>query len=480
MVTRNHRLNYGLYFSALITILLMGDAIFSLSYAQTLGQRPGQTILQSNTGTAVQGVCPQLGGLGPSRTPLQTDLFNQCRALVQTGNELNGSGPTVDSLGLSNEELNAALQQVAVEEVLAPRTQATKTFNGQLRNLGSRLAALRFGTRGFSVAGLNFNGLNTQTELSLEQMDSLGFPQGGGGASGDSSGGGFSRLGAFINGVISTGDKDATSREDGFDFDTQGVTVGVDYRFLNELVLGTAFTYTHFDADFTKSPVNAGGDSKSNGYVFSLYGTYYLENFYLEGMGSVGWNDHDTKREIVVPSNTNVAPIDRTAKGDTNSTQYSFSVGTGYTAQVGSVDFGPYARLTYFKIDIDGFKESGAGGLNLDIEDQDVKSLISALGVQASKKFSWERGVWFPQIRGEWNHEYENDAKTTTTKYVNDPFNTPLFIKNENPDRDFFRVGFTLANVAAGGTHTFFDYDTMLGFRDISNHIFTIGLRQEF
>jgi len=88
--------------------------------------------------------------------------------------------------------------------------------------------------------------------------------------------------------------------------------------------------------------------------------------------------------------------------------------------------------------------------------------------------------VWSPQIRGEWDHEYKNDTKTTTTKYVNDPFNTALFIRNESPDRNFFRVGATLANVSAGGTQVFFDFETILGLRDITNHIFTIGARQEF
>lgn len=119
-------------------------------------------------------------------------------------------------------------------------------------------------------------------------------------------------------------------------------------------------------------------------------------------------------------------------------------------------------------------------GLNQKVDDQDVQSLISALGMRASKNISWEWGVWSPQIRGEWNHEYKNDADNISTRMVSDPNNTQLGLRTENPDRDFFRVGATLANVAAGGTQVFFDYETMLGFRDISNHIFTIGARQEF
>ena len=143
VVALTKNLKHFLYPAIIIVGLMMGDAIFSTANAQTLGQRSGQTDLQSFTGTAVQGVCPQLGGLGASRTALQTDLFEQCRSFVQTGNDLNGSGGTAFSLGLSNKELNAALQQMASEELLAPRTIATKTFKGQLTNLRGRLAALR-------------------------------------------------------------------------------------------------------------------------------------------------------------------------------------------------------------------------------------------------------------------------------------------------------------------------------------------------
>ena len=472
-------IQYGMFLFMLIASLILGESMFVVGHTQTLGELPGQSSLQSTTGVAIENLWPNIRDLS-GRTGLEQDLFLICRSLVHSENELSSSGLTTNSLGISSGELSRALQQVAGEEVLAPRTMASKTFNGQQRNLRGRLTALRGGARGFSVAGLNLNGIAPLPDLRAQSMELPGLQPRGGGASGDLGNGTFSRLGTFISGSLGTGEKDETSREDGFDFNTAGVTVGVDYRFLEELVVGTAFSYSHFDGDFHKSSVNAGGGSDSDGYVFSIYGTYYLQDFYLEGIGSVGWNDHDSKRKIVIPSNTAEPSTRRTAKGETDSTQYSLSLGTGYAAHVGSVDFGPFARLTYFKLDIDGFEESGAGGLNLEVEGQDITSLISALGLQASKKFSWKWGVWYPQIRGEWDHEFKNDAKTTTTKYVNDPFNNPLFIRNEAPDRNFFRVGATLANVSAGGTQVYLDYETFLGLRNISNHIVTLGARMEF
>jgi hypothetical protein len=39
-----------------------------------------------------------------------------------------------------------------------------------------------------------------------------------------------------MNGSVRWGSKDATSRESGFDFDSQGVTLGADYRFTDTFV----------------------------------------------------------------------------------------------------------------------------------------------------------------------------------------------------------------------------------------------------
>lgn len=47
-----------------------------------------------------------------------------------------------------------------------------------------------------------------------------------------------SRLGVFANRTYTQGDKDATSRAAGFDAHTAEGTLGVDYRFTNNVALG--------------------------------------------------------------------------------------------------------------------------------------------------------------------------------------------------------------------------------------------------
>ena len=140
----------------------------------------------------------------------------------------------------------------------------------------------------------------------------------------------FGRLGLFVNGTFSFGDKDTTSREAGFDFDTYGVTGGVDYRFTDNLVLGLAFGYTSTEDDYA----SARGNMDANAYTFSAFGTYYVGKLYLDGIFSYSWNDFDSARNIVytIPSVESqrqaTTTVNQTARSETDGTQFAFSLGS--------------------------------------------------------------------------------------------------------------------------------------------------------
>ena len=78
--------------------------------------------------------------------------------------------------------------------------------------------------------------------------EGLGFKERGGGASSDDMGG---RLSGFVNLNGNWGEKDATDREDSFDFKSVGILAGADYRFSNNLVGGAAVNFSRTEADVT-------------------------------------------------------------------------------------------------------------------------------------------------------------------------------------------------------------------------------------
>jgi len=446
-----------------------------------LSNRPGQSQLQSNTGTSINVLCPQMGAAGGAAGTLPPDqqaLFEACRRLVQTANDNDGTGASSFSLGLTDSELNAALQQVAGEEGLTARSFTTETSSGQVANVGLRLTELRTGVSGVSLAHLQMDGGDASL-LAYEQVVRQDGRRHGGGASADS---GFrvSRLGAFMNGLVSTGDKDGTDKENGFDFDTWGITGGVDYRFTGNFVMGVAGSYNHVDADYDKSATVAGGNVDLDGYGATVYGTYYLDRFYVEGMAGYVSNDYDIKRRVLYTSNTAQPGENTTAKADTDGDAVSFSGGAGYNFNYKALSYGPYTRVTYVDLDVDDYQEKGAGGLNISVEDQSADSLTGVLGGQIAYAMSQSFGVLVPQARLEWIHEFSNDADIVRTRYVNDFTGTPLLTRTDSLDSDYGSLSLGISAVSKGGLQGFLQYETWLGLEDISEHIFTVGGRWEF
>lgn len=435
----------------------------------------GNTELQQVTGDSVQVTCAGLLQAGITDTP----LFSTCNAMVETARDLDGEmGESVDrSLGLTQGELAGALQQIATEEFAATESMATEFAGNNMTAVLTRLIEVRRGVRGFSVAGLQPPDAETVAFDDWDRMRVTGARGGGAGDEVD-----WGRLGLFLNGSYSTGDRDETRRANEFDFDSYQLVAGADYRLTDNVVLGGAVTYLDVEADFDEKATVDGGDVNADGWGGFLYGTYYWDRFYVDALAGYARSDYDVRRKVLIPSNNaNVATITETAKASPNSDDVTFSAGVGYDIRRGALTVGPYTRLTYLRVDVDGYHENGAegSGLNLEVDGQDWTSLTSVLGAQFSYASSRQFGVLVPQGRIGWVHEFKNSSKTIEAQYRDDPNQNRLLARTDKPDRDYFELGLGISAVFRGGLQAFFNYDTILGFSNLSEHIFTLGARME-
>lgn len=429
----------------------------------------GQNKLQTNTGAAVQIVCGKMIPIQDTLVGDQKQLFDRCGELVQTGNSLtpDDQGPTGKSLDISADELAEALQQVAPEETEAMGAGLTDTSQDQLASLRNRLQFLRTGTSTMPIAGAHWSG---GAEV-------------GGTAGAD----GFSRMGAFITGVYAEGDKDAANVqngvEDAFDYDAYGFTAGLDYRLTEQLILGAAFGYIQSNVDFDRNY----GKTDSDNYSLALYSTWYQENFFLEG--SVAYTEHqyDSERNIDYPNNnpdnpSMGQPIAEKVRSDTDGNSWSWSAGAGYNLAHNNQNYTFSATVNGLNADIDSYQESGSE-LAMAVGDQDVESLQSVLQAQAAFNFSQDFGVLIPFIGVAWHHEFEDDDRTITARYVFDPNNADaanlLSFTTELGDEDFYTLNLGTNLVLQNGNQVFFNYETVLDLEDVTSNVFTIGLRME-
>ncbi len=464
--------------AALAAAVVAPTFVFAYDPQTPLG-RIGQTALQQQTGDAVNIVCPQLGAL-PSRSAAQQDLFDRCGNMVGNAFQIEGinRAPLAKSLGLTPDQLAAAVQTVANEELASTKTMATDISAAQVNSAIARLSSIRSGVR-FSVAGLAIDDFDAYAALDPRLQGQAG---GTGGAAGDSLDG---KWGFFITGNYGFGNRDGTPREDAFDYDRWGLTAGADYRVTDNLVLGGMVGYSNINSDFDTTPTVAGGGVDADAWGLGLYGTYYIDNFYVDGLVSWNQTSYDIDRRIYLPIGADpgtvaVQETDRMAKGSTDSSDWTASLGAGMDFNRDNLSYGPFARLTYAQADVDGYSESGAFGLNLTVDDQNWESLTSVLGARISAALSQSWGVLVPQARLGWVHEFKNDSQTFTAFYTVDPQQNPLLALTDDPDRDYMELGIGVSAVMPGGLQAFLDYQTLLAQEYLTDNIFTLGVRAAF
>lgn len=431
-------------------------AVCSASFAQTSDSN--LTANQQATDDGILLLCRD--ELAPVRDELEGSsllLFNRCGEIVRKE----------DVIG---DEANA-LQRVQAEEIEILGSKATEGAGDQLANIGNRLQALRAGAMGLTVAGLNW-----------DETDNTR----GGMASGDD----FSRLGAFISAGYADGDRDDSDNVNGFDFDTTSVTVGVDYRFTDNFVAGVAYHYLDSDSDIDSSTggSNSYGDLEAEGNLFSVYATGYWENFYIEGSLGFGEYEFDSKRVVDYHEDSTFHEnLEASPDGD----QFNWSLGGGYVANSGALTHSYYAMVHAVDLEIDDYTEKTDnpenGSMAMTVDDQDIDSLRSELGVQLSWNFSPDFGVMFPYLDVSWIHEFEDGDDPITTRYANadgledlDVDNQIFTVLTDSYDEDYFRLSLGVGFAFSGGLQAFINYDTLLELDDYTYNAITAGIRKEF
>lgn len=301
--------------------------------------------------------------------------------------------------------------------------------------------------------------------------------------------GGFSLFGS-VQGEWSDQDRAAFANERGFDGDATRVTVGLDYRLgsggLVGLSVGFSDSSSDFDANLPGNAFTPQGDAGSIGaddITVTVFGTAQLSSqVYADATAGVGFTDYDLRRNATFQESNRLIPqtnVRATASPDGR--EYFGSVGLGYDAEMGALNLGPYARLRLTKSKVDSYVENDGGtGLGLAVSKTRSTSVVSILGLRASYAISQSWGVVLPQARFEYEHEFDDDPRTTTTSLLLDPASNAFRVRNDPPDRNSFNVGAGLLFVLPNGWMPYVDYEGLLGYSDTSRHRVTAGLRVEF
>jgi uncharacterized protein YhjY with autotransporter beta-barrel domain len=280
-----------------------------------------------------------------------------------------------------------------------------------------------------------------------------------------------------------------TSR--GFDGDSSALEIGADYRLSQRSVIGALVgierTQYEFDPENTGVnfvPARVAGSVDSDATYLTLFGSRGLgASGFVEASGGYERHDGTYRRNSVFQESTRTRPqVDVRVAGDAVRTVWWASINGGFDFSRDAFSFGPYAGLTATHSEIEAYTERdlSGSGLNMRFGDSERDSLLGHAGVRASRAFSGAAGVFVPQARIEYQHEFDDDAPTVASRFVLDTSGTEYGQVGGGQDEDFVVAGLSLSAILPNGWICFADYSVLLEHEEFERERATLGVRVEF
>ena len=462
-----------------------GDLTDLLDQFDSELERQSAITVQGNYDSLVELGCDQPSS---SCTQQQLDLFSILRELVHNANELTGEGPTDFSLGSNIEALGFALRWTAGEEFSAQGELANSYVKSQITSLATRLKAIKLNA-GKSL----LSSVYSEEDLLAHNNDSFG----GGASDSPQYKNNFS---VFINSAYTTGDKDPTEFEDAFDYTTDRIDTGFDYRFNENWVAGAVFSYNDQEIEFDPTLSIVGGGMKSDGYSVFPFVIYQKGNFFSTFAYGFQEIEIDTERDITYPSfNPDIPDVNASASSTTNASSNTFYSTFSYAFSHRSQTLEPYIEYSYANIDIEGFEEeafnqnSGRRGYAFSVSEQDFTSSDLGVGVRYHYTMASSLGVFTPFIDVQAKTILESEEGNIEANFSFNEDGSALVIPTEQEDDSYqvHRLGITWvirgsqffsasSGYFGGGLSAFFNFENIVGLETISEQTYTAGMRYEF
>lgn len=386
-------------------------------------------------------------------------LIEQCQA-IQAGVAAG------DAAGVE-----AALQGIAPEETQTQNATVVELGGAHLDSIGQRLSALhvaRNSRRGTGQFAMNFDYAGIPVSSLVQSLTQNEDP------GNDGAGLLGSPWGIFANASVGGGDRDATNRASGFDYDRFDLSVGADYRFNETWVAGGAFGYSSLSSDLDGN----GGSVDSDSFSILGYASYsHPGGTYVDGILSYSGVDFDQDRRIAFT--VGGTTVNEIASSETESDQFGFDVSIGHAFNNGAWVITPSAAIRYLDTGIDAFQETGADEFNVSVEDQELESLVAAFSLNVSRNISTAGGILVPYGQLTWNYETEDSADALVVRLVSDVSQTPFIVVGDERDSSYGNLDLGLTWVRPGGFQGYVAYTRLFGLEFFSDHGITFGGRWE-
>ncbi|HEY4074967.1 MAG TPA: autotransporter domain-containing protein [Herbaspirillum sp.] len=238
-----------------------------------------------------------------------------------------------------------------------------------------------------------------------------------------------------------------------------GISVGFDTRISDSLVIGAALTHGSADIDTDN---NESGNSRGN--AAALYASYASGGWNFNGSATLARNDNSMQRRMTFGG------IDRTASSDFYSNTVALYGEATHDVPMAGWTLQPLAGLSLSRNMTDGFTETGADALNLQVAGQNVNSAKTLFGAKAI--FDLDKVQLQPRLI--WGHEFGNINSEMTAQLQGAP--TQFGIAGVDLPRDTLIAGMTIVGHSSGQLSLFADMQGEFSSQQ-TNLALLVGLR---
>ena len=278
------------------------------------------------------------------------------------------------------------------------------------------------------------------------------------------------KFGLWISGIDASG----KLKQDGYaegKTKVYGGQVGIDKKFGENLILGTALSYSNANVKFNRH----GGESDSDNFGISLYGRVGNNNnpLYVQGRVGLGIVNSKVERDIIL-SSTDVSR----AKIKHNDKVISGYLETGYDVKKGDFVFTPFVGISHDTVQRGAFNEENSQfGLKADKKTYNQTSGLA--GIRASQSFNFKNGSK-ATVQGYVTHQraLNNENLSFEASYSGLP-NAKFKVKGIGLSKNQTWVGAGVLNEVTPNFAWYLNYDGKVD-KKARNNVFTTGVRVNF
>jgi outer membrane autotransporter protein len=386
------------------TIRAAGSGAYDLTYAPQ-GAFSGEAVVTFTLGNGVStatstltvtveprpdpSLDPDVRGLAASQVTTarrfadaQISNFQRRLETLRHGDNPSSNGVTLNvGFGRNTPERDPRVE--LARQLRAPELDPGARHDPEREFMGQDLWA---GRQGASMDGVD--DASGGAPVGLQSQASRGREEGG------------PSVGVWTAGSIDWGRQNAEGQRDQR-FRTQGLTVGVDARLTDRLIVGGGIGYGRDRSEIGEN----GSLSRARSLTGAVYGSWRITDAaFLDGVAGHGELAFDSRRWAEGLG----GQADAFALGERDGSVRFVSGTIGRITGEGSLRRSLYLRLDARNIQLDAFTETGAGLASLSWDALEQDSLSASLGVAWSWRIDMgERGGLSPYARIEWSRELE-------------------------------------------------------------------------